>query len=177
VARLQAILPELLKGGLKRRYGETVQLYLDIGVPAELAARVAAIPAAFSALDIVEEAERAHRDVELTGRVYFDLGAGMHLDWIRDQIESLHVEGRWQAMARGSLRENLFSLQRRLTDEVLTGAAGTNPADLVVVWLDKAAEKVSHTKHVLQEMRLTGSLDFPTLSVALQEIRKLAKTP
>ena len=96
--------------------------------------------------------------------------------WLRDEIEGLEVEGRWQAVARSSLRENLFGLQRSLTTQVLAADHGGTPHDRVVDWLDKSAEKVSHSKQVLADMRTVQHLDFPTLSVALQEIRKLAMT-
>jgi glutamate dehydrogenase len=169
-------LPGLLIGRLKARYEETVRLYLDIGVPNRLAVKVAALPASFSAMDIVEVSRQTGTPVRQTASVYFELGMGLGLDWLRDEIEGLEVEGRWQAVARSSLRENLFGLQRSLTTQVLAADHGGTPHDRVVDWLDKSAEKVSHSKQVLADMRTVQHLDFPTLSVALQEIRKLAMT-
>ncbi len=166
-------LPGLLIGRLKKRYDETVKLYLDIGVPNRLATKVAALPSSFSALDIVEVARLTGTSARHAGSVYFELGMGLGLDWLRDEIEKLKVDGRWQAVARSSLRENLFMLHRRLTFQVLSIDNAGTPRDTVLAWLDKSAEKVSHSKHVLKQMRASGSLDFPTLSVALQEIRKL----
>jgi len=176
VRNLLKDLPGLLIGRLKKRYDETVRLYLDIGVPNRLAVKVAALPASFSAMDIVEVARLTGTPARQAGAVYFELGMGLGLDWLRDEIEGLKVEGRWQAVARSSLRENLFMLHRRLTFQVLSIDNAGTPRDVVLAWLDKSAEKVSHSKRVLKEMRASGNLDFPTLSVALQEIRKLAMT-
>jgi len=99
----------------------------------------------------------------------------LSLDWILEQIETLEVEVRWQAIARGSLRENLYSLQRQLTAKLLTRRSKASPQELVDRWLSSVSEQVSHLQKLVAEMRSSGNMDFPTLSVALQEIRKLSQ--
>ena len=49
------------------------------------------------------------------------------LDWIREQIEGLAIEGHWQAVARGTLRDNLYSLQRQLTAKALAARPSQGP--------------------------------------------------
>ena len=111
---------------------------------------------------------------EFVALVYFEIGRGLALDWIRDQIENLQVEGRWQAVARGTLRDNLYQLQATLTDQVIRNHRGTNPVDRVSTWLTRHQSQISHANQTLNDMRSGGNLDFATLSVALQEIRKLS---
>jgi len=48
-------------------------------------------------------------EIDFAARVYFDSGERIGLAWIKDQIETLPVEGNWQAVARGTLRTNLFA--------------------------------------------------------------------
>ena len=136
---------------------------------------MAALNTMYSALDIVEVAKRDNTDVEYIGSIYFEVGRGLKLDWIRDQIENLSVEGHWQAMARGSLREDLYQLQRKLTSQLVTGSPGRSPQETVVNWLGNSSERVRHARQTLRDMRTMGKMDFPTLSVALQEIRKLTE--
>ncbi len=52
-------------------------------------------------------------------QAYFDLGERIGLTWIKEQIEALTADGHWQAVARGTLRDNLYALQRRITLAVL----------------------------------------------------------
>jgi glutamate dehydrogenase len=41
--------------------------------------------------------------------------------------------------------------------------------------MDSHADRVAHFRQTLEEMQGGGQLDFATVSVALQEIRRLAK--
>ena len=114
-------------------------------------------------------------DEAQVGGVYFRLGDELSIAWLRDQIERLPVQGRWQAMARNSLRENLYRLQRDLSARLLeTGASGA-PATLVRDWLTANAAAVTRLRETLDEMRTTGVLDFATLAVAVQEIRQITR--
>ncbi len=74
---------------------------------------------------------RAPRRDRPRGAVYFGLGAALGLDWMRGEIDRLVVEGHWQAIARGTLREEAYSLQRRLVDQVL---ARGRRSDLPRAW-------------------------------------------
>jgi glutamate dehydrogenase len=124
----------------------------------------------------VEAAQELGREVKHVAAVYYELGRGLGLDWVRERIEALEVEGRWQAVARGALRENLYSLQRALATRIISSHRGATPAEAVLSWLSETSEQVTHAKRTLKEMRAAGARDFPTLSVALQEIRKLTGT-
>ena len=175
VETLRNGLSQILRDAKLKRFNETVHLYTDIGVPDSIARRMAGQHPLFAALDIVEIAEDAGTDVLFAAAVYFEVGRGLSLDWLHDQIEQLDVEGQWHALARGTLRDNLYALQRRLAAQVLAHhEEKLEAADIVVDWLAKNTKQVSHARQVLREMKATGALDFATLSVALQEIRKLA---
>ncbi len=165
---------KLLGGNELRRYQESSQLYQDIGVPQSIARYMAGLNALYSVLDITEVAHKKNVDVEFVASIYFDIGRGLSLDWIREQIENLRVEGRWQAIARGTLRDNLYHLQATLTEQAIAHHRGTKPADRVSTWLARHQSQIAHANQTLADMRATGDLDFATLSVALQEIRKLS---
>jgi glutamate dehydrogenase len=151
-----------------------LQRFTVAGVPASVARRVASLGAIHSSVDIVEVALARRAPIGLAGRIYFALGAALGLDWIRGEIERLPVEGHWQALARGTLREDAYALQRRLCDQVLARSGRGDAAARVAAWLKSGGTEAASLEHTVREMRATGSTDFPTLSVALQAARRLA---
>jgi glutamate dehydrogenase len=173
ISRLSKQLPKLLGPEALKRYTETADLYADIGVPEKLAQRLAGLGPLYSSLDIVTVAREHDLDEAQVGGVYFMLGDELSIQWLRDQIERLPVQGRWQAMARNSLRENVYRLQRDLAAQ-LVASGGGSAATLVREWLGAHPAAVGRLRTTLGEMRSTGALDFATLSVAVQELRQLS---
>ncbi|HUQ21998.1 MAG TPA: NAD-glutamate dehydrogenase [Gaiellaceae bacterium] len=139
----------------------------DVGVPAELAQRVAHLPSLVPTLDLVEIAAAADQDVAAAAQVYFALGARLELHWLRDRIVDLPRETRWEAMARAALRDDVYSEQAGLTSEVLRTGAG------VERWQAENASAIDRSLQVLADIRSGGTLDLARLSVAVREIRNL----
>jgi glutamate dehydrogenase len=166
-------LPMLLVGLEADRYEQSLRKLRKDGAPDALARRIAAFGAAQSAIDVVEVAAGRKIPVEHAARVYFGLGAELGLDWIRSEIEGLAVEGHWQAVARGTLREQAYSLQRNLCAGAL-GGRDTGDADRTIKgWLDGRTRRLENLRRTMQEMRRGDGTDFATLSVALQSVRRL----
>ncbi|HRP35495.1 MAG TPA: NAD-glutamate dehydrogenase, partial [Gammaproteobacteria bacterium] len=169
-------LPEVLLGSRLERYEGAAQLYADTGLPAPLARKVAALAPMHAALDIIALAENCAVRVRHAAEIYFRVGDALQLDWIADQIDGLRVEGMWQAKARGSLRDNLYGLHRALCANMLSAAPAEHDARAIVErWLTERADQAGHFSQTLEEMRDAGQADFATLSVALQEIRRLVQ--
>ena len=87
--------------------------------PEALARRVASMQALLSVFDIVVEAAATGRPQEAVMTAYFDIGARLGLDWLRDRVLELPRADRWQALARAALRDDMYELHRSLTREVL----------------------------------------------------------
>ncbi len=173
VSQLFESLHKFLIGRELKQFKETRQLYVNIGVTAELAERVALLPVIRPALDLVEVASQTKADVTRIADIYFCLADAISLNWLRDEIEDLVVEGQWQAAARGSLRENLFQIHRGLAASVQK-LAPEDDADIAVeTWIKDNQGRVEHAQQVLKEMQASATMEFATLSVAVQEIRKL----
>ncbi|MEA2467043.1 MAG: glutamate dehydrogenase, partial [Thermoleophilaceae bacterium] len=138
----------------------------EAGVPAELAVRIAALPAMFASLDIVEVAHETGLDVERVAAVHFRLGSGLELHWLRDRIVALPRTDRWSALARAALRDDVYSLHRELTAEVLR--SGEEVQD----WIDSnpATERYLAT---LTDVRMGRAFDLTTLPVVVREVRQL----
>ncbi len=174
IQELMAALPELVEGLETERYDRGLKRFGADGVPEHVARRIASLGAIHSSVDIVEVALARRAPILDAARVYFGLGAAIGLDWIRGEIERLGVEGHWQALARGTLREDAYALQRRLCDQVLARGRRGDAAARVDAWLKAGGASVDSLARTVREMRAIGSTDFPTLSVALQAVRRLA---
>ncbi len=174
VKQLLAELPPMLTGLEAERYGGELARLEGGGAPHPLARRIASLGAAQSAVDIVDVAGDRSAAVTRAAHVYFGVGAATGLDWLRSGIDRLAVDGHWQAIARGTLREQAYALQRRLAAHVLATDGKTEPARAVESWLEARAREAETVRRTVHEMRTSGTPDFPTLSVALQAIRRLA---
>jgi glutamate dehydrogenase len=143
------------------------------GVPPGLAQRVAGLGTMFSTFDIVEVARETGLEVEQVAAVHFRLGERLELHWLRDRIVSLPRDDRWRALARAALRDDLYSLHRALTAEVLRGGASDGSLSrLVDEWVERnpASERCLQT---LAEIRVGHVFDTTTLPVAVREVRNL----
>jgi glutamate dehydrogenase len=177
-AMLARSLPALLDEDDRMRWHARRDRLAEAGVPPELAARVAGMPSAFAALDIVEVAEATGRRPDAVSAVYFRLGGRLQLNWLRDQISELPHADRWQALARSALRDDLFGLQRALTQDVLRGAGAATGAEIdadaeIDAWTRANASAVERSRAMLGEIRRTRVFDLTTLPVALREVRDL----
>jgi glutamate dehydrogenase len=143
------------------------------GVPSELGGQLAALPYLEPCCDIIEVAREGKlRPVEVA-KVYFRLGEALNLPWLQAQIDSLVVDGRWHAVARGVLRDELGTQQRALVKQVLA-VPGASADAKVRAWLDRADPSLRFTLSMLNELAAQKSLDYPTASVAVQRLSQLA---
>ncbi|MEA2418618.1 MAG: glutamate dehydrogenase [Thermoleophilaceae bacterium] len=143
------------------------------GVPPGLAQRVAGLATMFATFDIVEVATECRLPVEDVAAAHFRLGEKLELHWLRDRIVALPRDDRWRALARAALRDDLYSLHRSLTAEVLRNAEpGVSMRERVDRWVESnpASERCLQT---LAEIRVGHVFDTTTLPVAVREVRNL----
>ncbi len=144
------------------------------GVPAALADQLAALPYLESCPNIIELArERKLRTIDVA-KVYFRLSDALRAPWLRTQIDALKVEGRWHAVARGVLRDELSAQLRTLTGQVLS-LPGKDADAKVAAWLARDDANLRFTLAMLTELASQKILDYPTVSVAVQRVAQLAQ--
>jgi glutamate dehydrogenase len=178
IRELAGALPSWLQGLEREAFDARAASLGEAGVPPALARHVAACSALQCAPDIVELA-RAHRiSVAVAARAYFGIGAEFGLDWLRSRIEELDIQGHWQAVARGSLREAMYDAHRELTQRVLAETRERDPAKAVQAWREQQAAAAAHARGIVEDIRAQPAVaDFASLSVALQALRRLAVAP
>jgi glutamate dehydrogenase len=174
VGELYHELAGVLAGTQRTRMSALKSQLIAQQVPEALAARIASLEELRCALDLVEVAMAARVKIGYAARAYFDLGERIGLAWLKDQIEGLAADSHWQAVARGTLRDNLYALQSKITLAVLN-CKGRNPAARVDHWLSRHVAPVDSLKRVVLDLRTGSAPDFATLSVALEAVRRLAR--
>ncbi|MFD4951433.1 NAD-glutamate dehydrogenase [Streptomyces sp. NPDC058451] len=177
VGQVWAELPKLLKGADLEWYQQVYDELSGVGVPDELATRVAGFSSAFPALDIVSVADRMGKDPMDVAEVYYDLGDRLHITQLMDRIIELPRADRWQSMARAAIREDLYAAHAALTADVLAAGNGTaTPEQRFKVWEQKNGALLSRARSTLEEIRGSDAFDLANLSVAMRTMRTLLRT-
>ena len=148
--------------------------WIEMGVPDKLAQRVSLLLVTRAALDIADVAAERKRDVIDTARIYSGFNDALGLQWLHNCAEDLKVSGRWQAMARSNLRDEFYKIRRVLALKLLTRRGKVDGRVVAMKWLDKHEDEVRNFRHMIEEMKLRGTFDFATLSVAAQKLRDLS---
>jgi len=161
----------------RQRHQEAVTRYIGMGVPDALAEKMAALLLTRAALDIADLAAQYKRDVVETARLYSAFNENLGIFWLHVCAEELEVNGRWQAMARGNLRNELYQIRRELAIQLLKRRSKKPMPELVAQWLSQRQSRVDRIKSMIEEMKLRGDADFATLFVAAQELRDLLDDP
>jgi glutamate dehydrogenase len=169
-------LPKLLTGLDMAGFDERRDAFESRGFPDDLADRIAAMVPAYSAFDIVDIAATSGRSVEETAEVYFDLADRLQITRLRDRITALPRDDRWNTMARGALRDDLYTAHAALARDVLTVTKGGMPEERLAAWEARNESAVSRAGQTLSEIWESDAFTVSTLSVAVRAIRTLVST-
>lgn len=176
VSALRLALPGVLTSTGKGDFSCSQEKWEGLGLPAELALRLARMPELRAALDMVEVAQQSGQPIEKVAAVFYELGEALDLEWLRNQIEALPVEGHWHAQARGSLLDELNHQHRALSLQVLNLSGDSKDVSPVQAWLQRDDATLQYTRSMLAEI-LTQNADYPIASVAVRRLAQLAQVP
>jgi glutamate dehydrogenase len=160
-------------GPAKIRQKNSAQDYVTYGVPEKLAKKMSALLLTRGGLDIADLSIRFGKDIMDTSRMYSEVSDRLGIVWMSRCVEGLEVEGRWQALARSNLRDDFYRIRRDFVVSLLSGRSRKTPEQIFQNWLEKNSGSVRKFDSILSEMQLRPDIDFATLSVASQELRKL----
>jgi glutamate dehydrogenase len=176
VLTVAAGLPKLLTGRDLTGFEERREAFVARQVPADLAVWVSAMVPAYSTFDIVEVASGTGRDVEETAEVYFDLADRLQISRLRDRITALPRDDRWNTMARGALRDDLYAAHAALAKDVLRATTAGSPEERLAAWAQRNESAVRRAAQTLSEIWESDTFTVATLSVAVRAIRTLVTT-
>jgi glutamate dehydrogenase len=164
---------DILTDAKRPAYEQSQRDWKAKGMPVDLAGQLAALPYLQPCCDIIELARQRKRDPVEVARVHFRLDDALNLPWLLAQIDALPVEGRWHAVARGVLRDELAAQQRALVAQVLA-MPGDGPDEKVRQWIQRDDPALRFTLNMLNELAAQKTLDYPTASVAVRRLERLA---
>ncbi|RNF85332.1 NAD-glutamate dehydrogenase [Montanilutibacter psychrotolerans] len=167
-------LPGALSQVRKTAYDARLVEWKAKGVPATLATQLAALPLLEFGCDIVEIGHARKMPPAEVARAYFALGSALHLPWLYEQVDALTVDGRWQALARGALRDELAIQQRALVNQILAMPGKKAVEEKVEAWLQRDDSSLRFTLSMLTDLLNQKTLDYPTLSVAVRRLALVA---
>jgi glutamate dehydrogenase len=132
---------------------------------------------------VTEVAELAELDVPFTERgpletaeLYYALSDHVNVDLIQDAVNGLERGNRWHALARLSLRDDLYASLRAITLDVLRQSDPDSPAEeKIAAWESANASRLNRARMTLDEIQGFGTLDLATLSVAARQIRSMVR--
>jgi glutamate dehydrogenase len=179
VRELAPAIPDLLRGDeaarLERRAGE----FQQAGVPADLALHAASLLDQFSLLDIVDIAADTGREPTDVAPLYYLVSERFAIDTMLAKVTRLPREDRWDALARGALRDDLYAVLESMTRSVIetSGAAGVeaDPAKQWQAWEDANADSVTRARSALSGIKRLDAPNIAALSVALRTLRSVIR--
>ena len=137
------------------------------GVEATLAQNLTALEYIFPALDLVDLAQSTGSGLEQVARAYFGIDDELGLTGWRNQINRLPTDTLWQTQARGSARDDVYSIATQITRGLLSRQ------EEISNWRTQHAAAIDRLTSLLTTISAQGP-DLAPVSVALRELRHLA---
>ena len=167
---------ELLQGSERARLMRRARELEGKGVPEELSGVAASLLDAYSLLDCIEIAEDTGEKLDDVVGVYFLTSETFSIDAMLTRVTRLPRDDRWDAMARGALRDDLYAVLESLTRSVLeVSRPGHDPATRLAEWSELNADALARARTALGGIERMSHAGIAALSVALRTLRTVTK--
>jgi glutamate dehydrogenase len=171
VARWRGRVAELLQGAEKQRMLANAERMQKRGVPEGLAMRYAGLLDEYSLLDVTETALLDDVDADEVAELYFVLSERYGADAMLQRISQLDRTNRWEALARGALRDDLYAALEALTRTVLAQTEPAAAEERVRAWERGNSGQLARVRQTVEEVQRLDRVDLASLSVALRLLR------
>ena len=153
--------------------GETERL-TGLGLPRDLALRLAELLSTFLLLDVVEIANASEHSAAEIAELHFALSDQFYVDEMLTAITKLPRDDRWTNLARAAVRHDVYAALSAITTAVLRNTADALTADeRVAAWTAENTERVDRARTTVRSALDRDDVDLATLSVALRVMRSL----
>ena len=173
---LSPLIGDILVGAESRRHAARTKSLVAEGIPPELAARTAGLLDSYSVLDLIDVALETGRDLESVARTYFFISERFTIDALLGAVSALPRQSRWDSLARGALRDDLYTVLEAITRSVIDGQdPKSTPEEAVDAWFAANADVMERMKGVLTAVDKLAEPGIAPLSVALRTLRTVTK--
>ena len=176
VENLRGAIGDAIIGQSRKNYLATKRRLIKARLPEDLAQEIVDKVTLASAFDIIETRSNLDTDTEAVAKLFYAVSERLQLAWIRDAISQTVVRTHWNHLAILNLRNDLHANQRNLTELILSAADNkrhTNKA--LSAWQSHYAEALERYDAIIKEFSAMRNCDFPTISVAVSEVRRLVQ--
>lgn len=176
IEHLEGIVSTLMIGVTKEYMDNIINHFVNAGLQKEVAQRIATARAMYTALNIIEVATQNKLDLVKTAQIYFDVGGKFNLVWFRDQIANDSREGHWNTMARLALRDELDSLQKKLSIVILQNhKKESSPHKMISLWLGQNHLVQKRWEILLELLHSSTNIDYTMFFIALRELSDMVQ--
>ncbi|MEP6855225.1 MAG: hypothetical protein ABJA33_07140, partial [Pedococcus sp.] len=99
------------------------------------------------------------------------------IDAMLTRVTNLPRDDRWDALARGALRDDLYAVLESLVRSVMdTSTAGGAPASRYEEWAEANAESLTRARTALSGIERLDKPNIAALSVALRTLRSVIRS-
>jgi glutamate dehydrogenase len=177
VAELGPQMPALLQGAERNRLTRRAMELEELGAPTDMALRAASLLDQFSLLDVVEISVETGREAAEVAPLYYAISEQFGIDAMLSRVTKLPRDDRWDALARGALRDDLYAVLESLTKSVLdSDLPGLDPQERIAAWSEANAESLARANAALSGIERLESPGISALSVALRTLRGVIRT-
>ncbi|MDO5502664.1 MAG: NAD-glutamate dehydrogenase [Actinomycetia bacterium] len=186
VRRYQPVIDELgpqvpgwLRGAELKRLQKRAKTLTSGGVPEQLAVRSASGLDQFSLLDIVDVATATDQDPASVAALYFVVSERFGIDVMLGKVARLPREDRWDGLARGALRDDLYGVLESLTEAVIELAPEgdlSDPDAVFEAWAEHNSDTLRRARSALVQIERMESPNIAALSVALRTLRSVLRS-
>ena len=173
---LRKVISSVMVGRSRKNYLANKRRFVKYRLPKALAHELVDKTTLASAFDIIEIKSDLQTDTEYVARLFFVLSERLQLHWIRDAISQTIVRTHWNHLAILNLRNDLHANQHNLTElvlQIVENKRHTNKA--MAIWEEHNEIALQRYDSILNEFSAMRSCDFPTISVAVSEVRRLVQ--
>jgi len=177
IKALQEIIPTLIMGTTKEYLNEITTQFVASGLTPEIAKRVASSRVMYTALNISEVSAIHEFDLQTVAQIYFQVGGQFKLVRFRDLLAKTNRVDQNSNLARLALRDDLDSLQRRITINIMQSSHTEASAEKVVAnWYNHNAQLHAHWKSILVNIQGCQPDDYTMMFVALRELSEMIES-
>lgn len=167
---------DVLQGSERNRLVRRARDLQGKGVPEDLALAAASLLDAYSLLDCIEVAEDTGEPLENVVGVYFLASETFSIDAMLTRVTALPREDRWDALARGAMRDDLYAVLESLTRSILeVSDRSADAASRFEVWSELNADALGRARQALGGIERMSHAGIAALSVALRTLRTVTR--
>jgi glutamate dehydrogenase len=109
--------------------------------------------------------------------VYFATSEQFGIDSMLTRVTRLPRDDRWNALARGALRDDLYAVLESLTKSVLDSSKeGSTPKERIAAWSEANADSLARSRLALSGLERLEKPGIAALSVVLRTLRGVIRS-